>query len=106
MHCTFCAIVARVEPATIRYEDEEVLVFDNLLRWAPVMLLVIPKRHLSQEELWQDLAPVARVAVQMGQRYCPEGFRLLSNFGPHALQTQSHGHLHVVGGAHLGRYAS
>ena len=36
--CVFCKIVAKEEPATIRYEDDEVIVFDNKLTWAPIML--------------------------------------------------------------------
>ena len=92
------------EPATIRYEDDEVLVFDNLLRWVPVMLLVVPKRHVSQEELWRDIGRVGQVAVAMGNKYCPRGFRLLSNFGEDGMQSQPHGHIHVLGGTHLGIY--
>ena len=104
--CTFCDIVARRELATIHYEDDEVLVFVNKLQWVPVMLLVVPKRHLSQRELWADgsIARVAAVAVQMGERFCPGGYRLLANLGRDAMQSQPHGHLHVLGGVHLGRY--
>ena len=36
--------------------------------------------------------------------YSPNGFRILSNFGYDGLQSQSHGHLHVVGGTFLGHY--
>ncbi len=104
MYCTFCEIVAGREPATIRYEDDEVLVFDNLLRWVPVMLLVVPKRHVSQEELWRDIGRVGQVAVAMGNKHCPRGFRLLSNFGEDGMQSQPHGHIHVLGGTHLGIY--
>ncbi|HKZ51047.1 MAG TPA: HIT domain-containing protein [Dehalococcoidia bacterium] len=104
MYCTFCNIIARKEPADIRYEDDEVIVFENLLRWVPVMLLVVPKKHLSQEELWQNIGPVARVATEMGNKYCPNGFRLLSNFGHNGMQSQPHGHVHVLGGVHLGLY--
>ncbi|MBI4299342.1 MAG: HIT domain-containing protein [Chloroflexi bacterium] len=105
--CTFCEIVARREPAKIRYEDDDVLVFDNRLTWVPVMLLVIPKRHVTQTELWTDslISKVTSVAVDMGASRCPGGFRILSNFGPDAMQSQDHGHVHVIGGAHLGTYS-
>jgi histidine triad (HIT) family protein len=102
--CTFCDIIAGKSPASIRYEDERVIVFDNVLGWVPVMLLVAPKQHMSQEELWQDVGPVGQVAVEMGKKYCPNGFRLLSNLGHDAMQSQTHGHLHVLGGTHLGLY--
>ena len=103
--CTFCRIVARDEPAEILFEDDEVLVFRNRLRWVPVMLLVVPKQHLSQEELWQDMGRAGEVAVQVGREHCPNGYRLLSNVGHDAMQSQSHGHIHVIGGTFLGEYA-
>ena len=104
--CVFCEIVARREPADILFESEDVLAFRNRLRWVPVMLLVIPKRHLTQAELWQDPAEVSRVAASLGEQHCPRGFRLLSNFGPDAMQSQQHAHVHVLGGTFLGEYVS
>jgi len=106
MYCEFCEIVAGRAPRSVRYQDDDVIVIDNVLRWIPVMLLVIPKKHMTQTEMWQDtiIAKIANVAIQMGEAYCPGGFRLLSNFGREAMQSQTHGHLHVLGGAQLGRY--
>ena len=105
--CTFCEIMARRLPANIRYEDDEIVVFDNQLDWVPVMLLVAPRRHQSQSELWASgplLSRMGAMAVQLGQEHAPSGFRVLSNFGPDGLQTQAHGHLHVLGGIYLGHY--
>lgn len=106
-NCDFCEIVARTRPVTIFYEDDEIMVIKNRLQWAPVMLLVIPKRHMTQDELWGHslMARVGHLAVEMGGKYCPGGFRLLSNFGTDAMQSQEHGHVHVLGGMFLGRYA-
>jgi len=103
--CTFCRIAAHEEPADVLFEDDEVMVFRNRLRWVPVMLLVIPKQHKSQEDLWRALGRVGEVAVQMGLEHCPSGFRLLSNVGHDAMQSQPHGHVHVLGGTFLGEYA-
>ena len=99
--------MARRQPATVLYEDDEVLVIRNLLRWVPIMLLAIPKRHLTQEDLWTGttMARVAAAAARVGKEQCPGGFRLLSNFGRDAMQTQEHGHVHILGGLHLGPYA-
>lgn len=105
-YCVFCNIVAGREPANVIYEDADYIVIQNILRWAPVMLLAMSKDHLSQEELWsQHIGNVGRIAAQIGPTYCPRGFRLLSNFGYDAMQSQDHGHLHIVGGTHLGPYA-
>jgi histidine triad (HIT) family protein len=103
-YCVFCEIVAKREPADVLYEDDEVMVFRNRLRWVPVMLLAIPKAHMTQEELWRDMGRVGRVAVEMGRKFCPNGFRLLSNFGFDAMQSQEHAHVHILGGTFLGEY--
>ena len=104
--CVFCMIIANKAPSRTVYQDDEVIVIHNVLSWVPVMLLVIPKRHMSQEEMWQDpvMAKMADIAVRIGKEHCPSGFRLLSNFGRQAMQSQHHGHLHILGGTHLGRY--
>ena len=88
----------------MHYEDDDIIVIQNRLRWVPVMLLVIPKKHMTQTEMWQDLAKVGQIATEVGRKFCPRGFRLLSNFGPDAMQSQQHAHLHVVGGTFLGEY--
>lgn len=105
--CVFCNIVAYREPANIRYDDDEIIAFDNVLQWAPVMLLVMPRSHVTQAELWADglIGRVGQIAVAMGEKFCPKGFRLLSNFGADAMQSQEHGHVHVLGGTYLGPYA-
>ena len=104
-YCVFCEIAAHREPADIVYEDDEVVVFRNRLRWVPVMLLAVPKEHKSQAELWRDSGAVGRAAVAMGEKHCPGGFRLVSNFGYDAMQSQPHAHIHVIGGVFLGEYA-
>ena len=103
--CTFCRIVSKEEPAEILFENADVVVFRNRLRWVPTMLLVVPKVHKSQEELWRNLGSAAQVAVQVGEEHCPNGFRMLSNVGFDAMQSQPHGHIHVIGGTFLGEYA-
>ncbi len=103
-YCTFCEIVARREPAEILYEDDEVMVFRNRLHWVPVMMLVVPKTHKTQMELWREMGRVGEIAVRMGQEHCPKGCRILSNFGYAGMQSQEHGHVHVLGGTFLGEY--
>ncbi|HEY4668253.1 MAG TPA: HIT domain-containing protein [Tepidiformaceae bacterium] len=104
-YCVFCNIVAGREPANVIYEDDKVVVIQNILRWVPVMLLAMTKEHRTQQELWDDIGDVGRIAAKIGAQVCPDGFRLLSNFGYNAMQSQEHGHLHIVGGTHLGPYA-
>ena len=104
--CDFCGIVSGRMERWVRYEDDDLLVFKNMLTWVPVMFLVVPKRHMTQEEFWtSDLFPrAAQLAVRIAKEDSPDGFRLVSNFGEQAAQTQNHGHLHILGGGELGLY--
>ena len=106
-NCVFCRIVSGNEPARIRYVDEEIIAIVNKLTWVPVMLLVMPKKHMTQLEVWSEgiLNRMGKIATDFGCMYSPDGFRILSNFGHDGLQSQSHGHIHVIGGRFLGEYA-
>ena len=53
-NCVFCRIVAGDEPARIRYLDEDIIAIVNKLTWVPVMLLVMPKKHMTQLEVWSE----------------------------------------------------
>lgn len=103
-YCVFCNIVAGREPGGVIYEDDDIIVIHNVLRWVPVQFLAMTKRHTTQSELWDDIAEVGKVASMIGHLYCPSGFRLVSNFGFDGNQSQEHGHLHILGGTFLGYY--
>ncbi|MFN0093359.1 MAG: HIT domain-containing protein [Dehalococcoidia bacterium] len=104
-YCVFCRIVAGEEPANIIYQDDDMIVIQNVLRWVPVMLLAMTKEHTTQSELWgEHIGKVGRVAMEIGKQVCPGGFRLLSNWGYDAMQSQEHGHVHILGGTYLGHY--
>jgi histidine triad (HIT) family protein len=106
-YCVFCEIIAGRQPGRFRYMDEDIIVIVNRLAWVPVMLLAMPKVHMSQIQMWSSglMERLGNVAVDMGCMYSPNGFRLLSNFGHDGLQSQTHGHLHIIGGTYLGPYA-
>ena len=109
----FAKIIRREIPATIVYEDEEVLGFKDIAPQAPVHVLVIPKKHVSgwydaQGESDETLAHLMRVAAQVAKSegIVESGFRVVSNCGDDAQQTVKHLHLHVLGGKKMdGRMA-
>ena len=106
-NCVFCLISEGQEPAKYRYLDDELMVIVNKLTWVPLMLLVMPRNHMSQIQLWSSklLTRMGNLAVDMGAMYSPNGCRILSNFGHDGMQSQSHGHIHVIGGTDLCPYA-
>lgn len=99
---TFSRVISGELPAkwVANDPDSPVVCFRNRLKWERVMLLVVPRDYMTQEELWLDdvLQDALRLAVQVGEEHCPEGFRVLSNFGRGAHQSQLHGHIHVISG--------
>ena len=106
-YCTFCEIVAGRLPSRIVHEETDILVFKNRLDWYPTQLLIVPKDHMTQDDLWASgemLGRMGELAVKLGSESCPDGYRIVSNFGRDGLQTQRHGHVHVVGGRPLGLY--
>ena len=105
--CLFCKIVAGVIPSTKVYEDETVLAFRDIAPMAPTHILVIPKTHIaSVAEITAENSGVvahifeviAKIARDEGLE---EGFRVVSNCGPHAGQTVHHLHFHILGGQQL-----
>ena len=107
-NCVFCNITHYHDrDAKIWYVDNDIMVIRNRLTWVPVMLLVMPKKHLDQFDMWSNglMSRLGNIAVELGTTFAPGGFRILSNFGRDGLQSQSHGHLHVIGGVYLGEYA-
>ena len=106
-YCTFCEIIADRLPSRKIREEDGIIVFDNRLNWFPVQILIAPTAHMTQEELWASGALLARMgdlAVELGRKYCPDGYRIVSNIGRDALQTQPHAHIHLIGGGDLGLY--
>jgi len=105
--CVFCDIVSEKEPATYIHREKEFLVFENNLHWFPTQLLLVPTVHMTQNELWDNeylIMKISKYANNLGKKRCPNGYRILSNFGTDAMQTQSHAHVHVIGGVNLGLY--
>jgi len=105
MDCLFCKIVKGEIPAKVIYEDEKVLVFEDINPQAPVHTLVIPKKHIStlleitgeDNELIGYLFQVANnIAKDKG--IAEKGFRLVINCNREAGQTVFHVHLHLLGG--------
>ena len=104
--CIFCKIAAHDAPAAIRYEDEDVVAFDDIGHRAPLHVLVIPRRHVASlteadpRTIGQVGSAAARIAQDAG--YGERGYRVVTNVGPDAGQSVPHLHFHVLAGRELG----
>ena len=104
--CIFCKIARGEIPATLIYEDERVIAFDDLSPQAPAHTLIAPRAHyenLNADIPDADLAAIFG-AVQHVARIKgigTSGYRVIVNNGPDATQTVMHLHVHVMGGRHM-----
>ena len=106
--CIFCKIAAGEIPSTKRYEDEEVIAFNDLYPQAPVHFLVVPKKHIeSAADITSGNSVIAAkcfevIAMLAKQANLDNGFRVITNSGVDAGQTVQHLHFHVMAGKKLG----
>lgn len=110
----FAKILRGEIPNQTVQETEHTLAFADIAPQAPHHVLVIPKgayvtaddfaANASEAEIvdfWRIFAQIARdlgVTPDAG-----DGYRMIANAGPHGVQEVPHFHLHIVGGAPLGR---
>lgn len=102
--CIFCKIVAGQIPSRKVHEDDELLAFHDIHPWAPVHVLIIPKRHIATlSDTTADDSPMLGRMLALAPRLMRElgvenGFRTLVNTGPDGLQEVYHLHMHAFGG--------
>lgn len=106
--CLFCKIAQGDIPATIVYEDSEIIAFHDIAPQAPTHLLIIPKEHIAtlndtnsnHEQLLGKLIITAKNLAQ-SQGLSEPGYRLVFNVNAHGGQAVYHIHLHLLGGRQL-----
>jgi histidine triad (HIT) family protein len=105
----FTKIINGDLPATIVYEDEDIIAFVPLRLQAPVHLLIVPKKeiHTINEVSEEDtllLGKLFLVAKKLAkeQGISETGYRLTMNINEDAGQSVFHLHMHLLGGKTLG----
>lgn len=108
MTCLFCNIVAGKIPASILFDNDEMMVFRDIDPQAPEHLLVIPKRHISTiddttEEDDLLLGRMIRTAKEIARKQGIDksGYRLIFNVNAGGGQAVYHIHLHLLGGRQM-----
>src|SRR6516164_3535728 len=104
----FEKIIDREIPATIVYEDDLVLAFQDIKPQAPRHVLIVPKKPIPRigeakpedhQVLGHLLLKAAEVAKQIGLE--KNGYRLVFNNGPDAGEAVPHLHCHILGGRQM-----
>lgn len=106
--CLFCKIAAGKTDNDFIYEDEKVVVFEDINPQAPVHFLIVPKKHISDlnnldKDNNQLIGHIYQVAKKMAaeNNIADSGYRLVSNCGDDGGQTVYHIHFHLLGGRKL-----
>ncbi len=105
MDCIFCKIIKKEAPATIIYENDSVVVFENIKPATPIHLLAVPKKHIEsvnhieeedKELIGEVFLAVHKAVEKVGIKY--SGYKLTVHVGEGGGQEIFHLHVHVLGG--------
>ena len=102
MDCIFCAIVAGDIPATIVYEDEDVLAFMDIAPINPGHTLIIPKQHyrniydIPAEVGGKIMQTAVSLAKAIRKALNTDGLNLVQSNEAAGFQTVFHFHLHLI----------
>ena len=100
--CVFCRIIHKQSPASIVYENDQVVAFLSNRPVNEGHTLVVPKKHyeniyeIPEEEVAYLFKVVKRVAVAVKDAMAAEGVRIVQNNGWAAGQVVFHLHVHVI----------
>ncbi|HNY12096.1 MAG TPA: histidine triad nucleotide-binding protein [Candidatus Wallbacteria bacterium] len=105
MDCIFCKIIKKEIPSKTIYEDDRVIMFEDINPQAPFHALVVPKVHVptvlelkaeNSDYLFKVFEVISKVMTEKG--YSTDGFRTVLNTNQAAGQTVFHIHFHVLAG--------
>lgn len=107
MDCIFCKIIKGEIPSTKVYEDEMMIIINDIAPQATKHYLAIPKQHFANIVEMNDeqaaivgkmLKKIGELADRLGLK---DGFRIVSNKGENGCQSVGHLHIHILGGEKL-----
>jgi diadenosine tetraphosphate (Ap4A) HIT family hydrolase len=103
--CIFCKIIRGEIPSRKVFEDDLILIIEDITPQAPLHLLFIPKRHfvncldMSAEDdnlVGYIFRKAGEIASQKG--FAESGFRMVQNNGAGVGQSVFHIHFHLLAG--------
>ncbi len=107
MDCIFCKIINNEIKTEKVYEDDLMIIINDIAPQAQKHYLMIPKEHyknvaemteLQSVMLGKCLKKVGDLKDQLGLQ---NGFRVVSNAGENGCQSVMHLHFHILGGEKL-----
>jgi histidine triad (HIT) family protein len=107
MSTIFGKIIEGTLPAEKVFENERILVIKDKYPLAPVHLLIMPKKEITnlqavEPEDLELISEIILVAQQMAKQFgIEDGYRLVTNNGEEGGQIIFHLHFHLLGGKQL-----
>lgn len=108
MDCLFCKIINREIPATIHFEDDQMIAFNDINPKAPVHILIVPKKHICTLNDVSDndielVGKLVKTASNLADKFdiAQSGYRTTFNCNADGGQEVYHIHLHLLGGKKL-----
>ena len=103
--CVFCQIIRGEKAADFLYQGESIVVFKDIQPFAPIHLLIVPRRHIrSINDLTEQDRDVISEMILRAREMARErsisdsGYKLLFNVERGGGQVIPHLHLHLLGG--------
>lgn len=103
MKTIFEKIIDREIPATIVFEDDEIIAINDIHPIAETHILIIPKKPIPtimdmEEEDQMLMGKLIFTAKKIAKEKGLEGYKLLANVGEKGGQTVFHIHVHLIAG--------
>ncbi|QTA92100.1 histidine triad nucleotide-binding protein [Desulfonema magnum] len=103
--CLFCKIANGETRTEFLYENENIVAFRDIKPYAPVHILIVPKKHIRSindltEKDNEIISELIMVAKEMAKKesVSDSGYKLLFNVERGGGQVIFHLHLHLMGG--------
>lgn len=101
----FYKIIKKELPATIIYEDEKVLAFNDISPKAPIHILIVPKEKFISFDDFIEKSSVEEISyffkkvqeIAKNHNLSNNSYRIVGNCGEEAGQIVPHFHLHLMG---------
>jgi histidine triad (HIT) family protein len=100
--CIFCKIIKKEIPKEFRYEDDNVVVFDDISPQAKVHVLIVSRKHIESFDFLthndEDILSSMRQAVHKivkDKELIGKGYKIQLFAG--GAQTVDHLHFHLLG---------
>ena len=103
--CLFCNIANNKINASIIYQNDSVIAFEDINPKAPHHILIIPRKHIAtindiSEQDTELMGQLVQTAKKIAQQLniADNGYRLVLNCNQDGGQEIYHIHLHLLGG--------